>query len=93
LTSARRWRLVDPDLVWRSWPNEDEAVLYSPASGDVHLLNLAARRLIELAAEAPKTAQELAAALGSSAPQEELLSSVAATIEMLDGAGILEPDV
>ena len=39
------------------------------------------------------TALELAASLDSSAPDEELLSSVAATIEMLDVAGILEPDV
>ena len=93
MTSDRRWRVVDPDLVWRFWPDEDEAVLFCPASGDVHLLNLAARRLIEMATEAPKTARELAAGLDSSAPREELLSSVAATIELLDGAGILEPDV
>ena len=93
MTSDRRWRVVDPTLIWRSWPDEDEAVLYSPASGDVHLLNLAARRLIELATDAPKTSRELAAGLESSAPHEELLSSVAASIEMLDAAGILEPDV
>jgi len=93
VTSDRRWRVVGPDLIWRSWPGEDEVVVYSPASGDVHLLNQAARRMVELAAEAPMTALELAASLDSSAPDEELLSSVAATIEMLDVAGILEPDV
>lgn len=93
MTSARRWRVVDPNLISRAWPGEEEAVLYSPASGDVHLLNLAATRLIELVREAPKTALELAAHLESSASPEELLSSVVATIEMLDGAGILEPDV
>jgi len=85
------WRVVDPQLVWKTWHGEDEQVLHSPASGDVHLLNLAARRLIELAAEQPRTALELSAALGANASSEELLSSVRATIEMLDAAGVLEP--
>jgi PqqD family protein of HPr-rel-A system len=91
---APRWRLADVNLSWRSWPGEDESVIFSPASGDVHVLNDAARQLIESAAQTPRSLDQFIAVLSpqSAAPADELVSSVQATIEMLDAAGILEPD-
>ena len=93
MIGATRWRVADVNLDWRSWPGEDECAIFSPASGDVHVLNDAARQLIECAVQSPRTLDQFIAALShSAAPADELVSSVQATIEMLDAAGILEPD-
>jgi hypothetical protein len=47
------WRLTDPELVWREWPDEPEVAVFSPGPATVHLLTRAARILLERLAAAP----------------------------------------
>ena len=93
LTSAR-WEVVDRRLVIRQWPEEIECVAFSPLSGDVHLLNLPARILLEILAVQPQTLQELQAALvtqtGASGDRE-WEAAVEAALTTLDRAGLIEP--
>lgn len=52
VTDGVRWRLTDPDLVWRAWPGEQDVAVFSPRAGSVHLLTVSARNLLqELARE------------------------------------------
>jgi len=91
-----RWRTADPGLVSRHWPGEDEWVVYSPQSTDVHLLNAPAYDLIDALSAQSLTESDLVAALALRArrePDEELRQAVAATIVSLDAAGLIAPDV
>jgi PqqD family protein of HPr-rel-A system len=95
VAAPTRWRALDPDLIWRHWTGEDEWVVYSPRSASVHLLNEAAARLVQLAAERPHTAADLARALAQerSQPQvDDFMTAVEETIAGLDAAGLLAPD-
>ena len=41
------WRLSDPHLLWRQWPDEAEVVAFSPACGTLHLLNAKALPVLQ----------------------------------------------
>ena len=88
------WRAADPNLVTRHWNGEDEWVVYSPRSGDVHLLNPAAHALLGVLAAEALTAGELAqrlAAAGGRAADPEFRQAVDESLAALDQAGLIEP--
>lgn len=90
-----RWRVLDPDLSWRSWNGEDECVVYSPRSASVHLLNAAAARLVQLVANRPRSITELAEELArerGAAADEAFVAAVTESVGGLDAAGLLTPD-
>lgn len=68
--------------------------MYSPRSGDVHLLNPAARALLEAISDEALTADELVEQLASAAgrpPDEELTRAVEDVLTILDREGLIEP--
>ena len=89
-----QWRAGDPDLEFRHWGDEDEWVVYSPRSGDVHLLNTAACQLLVEVARRPLTESELAQCLEglmSRPPAGDLEEAVRQAVQALDRAGLVEP--
>jgi PqqD family protein of HPr-rel-A system len=91
-----RWRAADPLRVTRHWAGEAECVVYSPRSGDVHLLNPAAAALLEAisdhALNADELIERLAAAAGR-APDEEFTRAVEDALTILDREGLIEPQL
>ena len=88
MTAAQRWRSVDPSLHWYEPQDDPEVVVFCPRSGAAHLVSSAVRPLLEALARQPRTLDEIGALLGN----EEMASeSVAAMIESLDAAGLIEP--
>jgi PqqD family protein of HPr-rel-A system len=93
-SATSRWRAADSRLVWRHWEGEDEWVVYSPRSGDVHLLNPAAHALLHALSSESLTADELVRRLAAAAgrpPDQELSAAVATSLASLDEAGLVEP--
>lgn len=91
-----RWRVADPALVSRQWTGEDEAVVYSPRSGDVHLLNAAAHALLLAVSAEPQSSEQLAAHLADAAGRpadDELRLAVDESLARLDELGLIEPQV
>ncbi len=88
------WRASEARLVTRHWNDEDEWVIFSPLSGDVHLLNAAAHQLLQALAEGPLSTEALVAHLASlagRAPDKELEDAVTTALATLDAAGLIEP--
>ena len=86
---------ADARLVTKHWNDEDEWVIFSPLSGDVHLLNSAAYQLLEALAEGPPMSAEALVAhlagLAGRTPDAELEAAVATALTTLDSAGLIEP--
>jgi PqqD family protein of HPr-rel-A system len=86
------WQLADPDLVVRRWPDEPECVVFSPLSGEVHLLNLPALALLESLGRSSRSTTQLAQALArTSGEDDEWLAGLLDALTMLDRAGLIEP--
>jgi PqqD family protein of HPr-rel-A system len=86
------WQLSDPGLVVRRWPDELECVVFSPQSGEVHLLNLPALALLESLGETSRSTTQLAQVLSrSSAEDDEWLAGLMQALTTLDRAGLIEP--
>jgi PqqD family protein of HPr-rel-A system len=86
------WQLADPDLVVRRWPDELECVVFSPLSGEVHLLNLPALSLLESLGDRPRSAEQLAEVLArASSDGDEWLAGLMDALTTLDRAGLIEP--
>jgi PqqD family protein of HPr-rel-A system len=88
-----RWRLAAVEtLSWREL--DDETVVRSERTGSTHLLDSLAAELLHtlVAAEAPLSADELAARLaGEEEAPQELSSSIEATLLEFQRLGIAEP--
>jgi len=87
---GRLWRAIDPALCWYERPDEAELVVFSPKSGNLHLLTSAARPVLEAMAIAPCAIEDIAELLhaaGSTDAPNQSRSIVAA----LDAAELIEP--
>jgi len=93
-SSERIWKLAGArDLQWRWW--DDQLVVYQPASGDTHLLNLVAGEVLVSLREAPARVAELAdrMALRLALPPGErakLLDEIETLLSQLDELGLVE---
>jgi len=58
MTPTLKWRLTsEAPLVWQHW--SDRSVVFNPASGDTHLLDLAARAGLVCLETGPKSGMEI----------------------------------
>ena len=92
--AAPKWQLADLTLVVRRWPGEEECVVFSPLSGEVHLLNLAALALLEALGHEPQTVQDLSEQLAREAGRSvdgEWSDRLEVALTTLDHAGLIEP--
>jgi PqqD family protein of HPr-rel-A system len=91
---AESWR-ADRTVLWTTYDDSDEWVVFHPASGHVHSVTAAARHLWVMAADLPRTTEQLLSGLAShlGKPVEpELEQAVRDTIDFMDRAGLLRPD-
>jgi len=84
-----------PDLVWTSYPDSDEWVVYDPFSPDVHLLTSSARVLWTLVADGqPHSIEDLVRTLAATldrAPDDELTEFTRETLASMDHDGLIRP--
>jgi PqqD family protein of HPr-rel-A system len=77
-----RWQAADPEAqLWASW--DDGSLLFYRTSGQTHLLNDAAHRLLTQILLSPRDMDEIAAALGADWPAEQFQQNVQQTVELL----------
>lgn len=89
-----RWQLADSQLQVRHWADEAEGVVFSPLSGEVHLLNLSALALLEALAREPLSTQQLSEFLALTSgrpPDDDWAAAVGDALTTLDRAGLIEP--
>lgn len=94
MSEPSQW-MAAPDLVWTSYDDSDEWVVYDPFSADVHLLTSSARLLWTVVADGqPHSIEDLvrtlAAALGR-APDDELTGFTRETLASMDRTGLIRP--
>ena len=89
---TRYWRAVDgEDLVWRDW--DGDCVVFSPTSGNTHVLDILSGEVLKAIAEARRRNQELVshAALYLDVPESTDLKAVVRDVtERLEAAGLIE---
>jgi PqqD family protein of HPr-rel-A system len=87
-----RWRLCgDLPLCWRFW--DDEFVVYHPASGNTHWLNVAAAEVLKLLESAPASTSQMVTQLTAAfeAPaDQQLWDHVERLCAELDQLGLIE---
>ena len=89
-----RWRPA-PDLIWTTFEDSSDWVVFNPASGDIHLLTASARELLQIleqtaSADAGALASQLAAGLNVEA-DAEFVAVTEETLTFLDRAGLIRP--
>ncbi|SRR5258706_8699387 len=80
------------ELLWEYW--DGEHILYTPLSGETHLLNDMAARAVGLLGEQPLAARELAEQLGNAfdvVVDSEFMEIVESTLAQLDQLGLIVP--
>ena len=91
LLPATQW-VAASGLIWTSYADSDDWVVYNPASADIHLLTPFAQRLLHVADGVPRTVDDLLhlLALDLGIPADgELEEAVATAVTSLDRAGLL----
>jgi len=92
----RGWRAA-PHLVWTCYDDSDDWVVFDPRCGDVHLLSAAARVLWDLIDRSPSlSTSQLVAALADRldrAADEELATVTCETLDFMDRAGLVTPEL
>jgi PqqD family protein of HPr-rel-A system len=87
--------MAAPDLVWTSYDDSDEWVVYDPFSADVHLLTSSARVLWTLVADGqPHSIEDLVRTLAATldrAPDDELTRFIRETLASMDRDGLIRP--
>jgi PqqD family protein of HPr-rel-A system len=79
-------------LHWRRY--DDECVVFSSGSGDIHLLNTLAAEALRVLEEAPGAALDVAARVASRGDLEldhDLVSEIEKLLAELDRVGLIEP--
>jgi PqqD family protein of HPr-rel-A system len=91
-----RWR-ASTDLVWTRYDDCTDWTVFNPRSGDVHLLTESARFLWQRIAETDRlTTVQLLDALAAQIAiplDSELIGVAGQTLEFMDRAGLITPDV
>jgi PqqD family protein of HPr-rel-A system len=94
LESPVRW-CTAPDVVWTRFDDNEQWVVYSPASSDIHLLTASAHRLWTLVAtDPPSSSEQLAARLATDLKlpfDREFLTVTSDALAVLDEAGLVRP--
>ena len=93
-TDARRWRAAS-GLIWTTFDDSNDWVVYDPASDDVHLLTASAYLLWTLVSdEQAHTVESLADSLAAASglpPDENMRATIVKTLISMDDAGLVRP--
>jgi PqqD family protein of HPr-rel-A system len=80
-------------LLWKTWG--EESIVFNESSGNTHLLNPTAAKILSMVQSQPSSAQEISLKIASEsglAADEEILQRVNVVLETLDSLGLIEPE-
>ena len=86
----RAWKAVE--LKWKNW--QDGVVVFNLLSGNTHVLNPTAARVLNVLNNAPMSGEELASKLASDNGidfDKDLVERVQGLLANLDDLGLIEP--
>lgn len=90
---SETWKICgDADLAWRQW--DGDYVVFDPASGNTHLLDIASGEVLMTLLDGPASAERIAARVADLlevGQDEPLGAAVAGILESLDELGLIEP--
>lgn len=81
------WELAHADIGLRCW--DEGCIAYQPLTGETHMLNPQAGRLLGLLRDNQRSSKELTAALGGASPLPEFTESVNAWLLQLSEANLI----
>jgi PqqD family protein of HPr-rel-A system len=79
--------------LWKTWG--EESIVFNESSGNTHLLNPTAAKILSMVQSQPSSAQEVSLKIASEsglAADEEILQRVNVVLETLDSLGLIEPE-
>jgi PqqD family protein of HPr-rel-A system len=79
--------------LWKTWG--EESIVFNESSGNTHLLNPTAAKILSMVQSQPSSAQEISLKIASEsglAADEEILQRVNVVLETLDSLGLIEPE-
>jgi PqqD family protein of HPr-rel-A system len=79
-------------LLWKTWG--EESIVFNESSGNTHLLNPTAAKILSIVQSQPNSAEEISLKIASESElgaDEEILERVAVVLETLDSLGLIEP--
>jgi len=91
--SFRRWRADPAHLAMKSWPDEENRLVYDERSGHTHVLGPMEAWFLELLSVEPLGVADLAGRLASGlgrAADAELVGHVEAVVERLEEQSLVE---
>jgi PqqD family protein of HPr-rel-A system len=78
--------------LWKKWG--EEYVVFNQTSGNSHLLNPTAAKILSIVQSHPSSAEEISLKMASESElgaDEEILQGVDVVLETLDSLGLIEP--
>jgi PqqD family protein of HPr-rel-A system len=79
--------------LWKTWGGE--SIVFNESSGNTHLLNATAAKILSIVQAQPSSAEEISlkVALDSGlGADEKILARVDVVLETLDNLGLIEPE-
>jgi PqqD family protein of HPr-rel-A system len=78
--------------LWKTWGGE--SIVFNESSGNTHLLNATAAKILSIVQSQPSSAEEISLKIASESEvdaDEKILERVDAVLETLDNLGLIEP--
>jgi PqqD family protein of HPr-rel-A system len=78
--------------LWKTWG--EESIVFNQSSGNTHLLNPTAAKILSIVQSQPSSAEEISLKIASESElgaDEEILQRVDVVLETLDSLGLIEP--
>jgi PqqD family protein of HPr-rel-A system len=80
-------------LLWKTWG--EESIVFNESSGNTHLLNRTAAKILSIVQSQPSSAEEISLKIASESglsADEKILQRVDVVLETLDNLGLIEPE-
>jgi PqqD family protein of HPr-rel-A system len=79
--------------LWKTWG--EESIVFNESSGNTHLLNPTAAKILSIVQSQPSSAEEISLKIASESglgADEKILQGVDVVLETLDNLGLIEPE-
>jgi PqqD family protein of HPr-rel-A system len=79
--------------LWKTWG--EESIVFNESSGNTHLLNPTAAKILSIVQSQPSSAEEISLTIASESgldADKKILDRVNAVLETLDNLGLIEPE-
>jgi PqqD family protein of HPr-rel-A system len=79
--------------LWKTWG--EESIVFNQSSGNTHLLNATAAKILSIVQSQPSSAEEISLKIASESglgADEKVIQRVDVVLETLDNLGLIQPE-